>query len=96
MGFYINICGLSLGYIAIFVDIRSNFTEGLDTGAAFCAFHKGKPIVDIWGGFKDTTTREMWEKDTMTMAMSTTKVRYGMVFAPHLSPKNVMICFIVS
>ena len=33
---------------------RLNFTEGWEkAGASFCVIHKGKVIVDLWGGYAD-------------------------------------------
>ncbi|CAI5443183.1 unnamed protein product [Caenorhabditis angaria] len=42
----------------IFCDVRDsfrkNFSEGWEkAGAAFCVIHKGKMIVDLWGGYAD-------------------------------------------
>jgi CubicO group peptidase (beta-lactamase class C family) len=41
-------------------------------GAAVCVYHRGKKVVDIWGGVKDMTGRP-WQSDTMSVSFSTTK-----------------------
>ncbi|MGK5093247.1 serine hydrolase domain-containing protein [Deltaproteobacteria bacterium TL4] len=41
-------------------------------GAAVCVYHKGEPVVDIWGGVKDKEGNP-WEEDTLAMCYSTTK-----------------------
>ncbi|MCP4434862.1 MAG: beta-lactamase family protein [Actinomycetia bacterium] len=40
-------------------------------GAAVCIYHRGKPVVDIWGG--NRTDDDPWEQDTVAMCFSTTK-----------------------
>lgn len=41
-------------------------------GAAICIYHKGKKVVDIWGGTKNWKG-EQWEEDTLAVSFSTTK-----------------------
>ena len=41
-------------------------------GAAVCIYHRGEPVVDVWGGKRDYTRRR-WTSDTMAMSFSTTK-----------------------
>jgi CubicO group peptidase (beta-lactamase class C family) len=41
-------------------------------GAAICVYHRGKKVVDIWGGVKDTAGHP-WQSDTMSVSFSTTK-----------------------
>lgn len=31
----------------------ANFEDGPDQGAAFVVIDRGKPVVDLWGGFGD-------------------------------------------
>jgi CubicO group peptidase (beta-lactamase class C family) len=42
-------------------------------GGAFSAYYKGEPVVDLWGGYADVETKQLWEKDTISMAYSSTK-----------------------
>ncbi|MGI9577599.1 MAG: serine hydrolase domain-containing protein [Microthrixaceae bacterium] len=42
-----------------------------DGGAAVCIYHRGEPVVDLWGG--DRTEDAPWESDTVAMCFSTTK-----------------------
>ncbi len=46
--------------------------KNIKGGAAICVYHKGKPVVDIWGGVKDLQGNP-WEEDTLAMCYSTTK-----------------------
>jgi CubicO group peptidase (beta-lactamase class C family) len=41
-------------------------------GAAVCVYHRGKPEVDLWGGYRDEDGRQ-WREDTMAPSFSTTK-----------------------
>jgi CubicO group peptidase (beta-lactamase class C family) len=50
-----------------------NFSEGLEVGAAFSAYHRGRKVVDLWGGVADSDTGRPWEEDTIILVFSTTK-----------------------
>ena len=41
-------------------------------GGAFCVYHRGEKVVDVWGGRRDDTG-SAWESDTMAISFSTTK-----------------------
>ncbi|MFN2376547.1 MAG: serine hydrolase domain-containing protein [Candidatus Binatia bacterium] len=41
-------------------------------GAALCIFHRGRKVVDLWGGTVDATGAR-WNADTASMSYSTTK-----------------------
>ena len=65
-----------------FAPVRKLFQEHLDrdvsTGAALCVFLQGKPVVDLYGGFKDEAKQERWEADTIVNVYSSTKAWTGM------------------
>ncbi len=44
----------------------------LGGGAAACAYHRGRCVVDLWGGVRDDSGAR-WERDTMCVSYSTTK-----------------------
>lgn len=50
---------------------EKNFADGLEVGAAFAAYHRGKKVVDLWGGM--AATEKPWEQDTVIVVFSTTK-----------------------
>jgi CubicO group peptidase (beta-lactamase class C family) len=52
---------------------EKNFESGLEVGAAFAAYHRGRQVVDLWGGIADPTTGRAWEEDTIIVVFSTTK-----------------------
>ena len=35
-----------------------------EVGAALCVYHKGRQVVDLWGGFRDAARRMPWTADT--------------------------------
>lgn len=41
-------------------------------GSAVCVYHRGRKVVDVWGGTRDPEGRP-WESDTMAMSFSTSK-----------------------
>ncbi len=41
-------------------------------GAAVCAYHRGRCVVDVWGGVRDESGAP-WQRDTMAVSYSTTK-----------------------
>ncbi|HEU5203659.1 MAG TPA: serine hydrolase domain-containing protein [Candidatus Limnocylindrales bacterium] len=43
------------------------------TGAALAVWHRGRWVVDVWGGYRDARRREPWERDSIVMPYSVTK-----------------------
>lgn len=60
-----------------FEKVRDAFVENFDKrnelGAACAIYHKGKKVVDLWGGYRDKANETPWEKDTLVLVFSTTK-----------------------
>ncbi len=52
---------------------RSNFDAGLEVGAAFTAYHRGRKVADLWGGVADQDSERPWTEDTIAPVFSTTK-----------------------
>jgi len=61
------------GYGPVADAFRKNFTERGEIGAAFAVYRDGKKVVDLWGGYRDGTTRKEWREDTVVVMFSTTK-----------------------
>lgn len=51
----------------------ANFSRGEENGAAVCVEIDGHKVVDLWGGYRDLTYRDRWERDTIVCTMSVTK-----------------------
>ena len=59
-----------------FAGLRDAFAanfEGGEVGAAVAVTLKGRPVVDLWGGFADAEQTRPWERDTIANVYSTTK-----------------------
>lgn len=53
---------------------EQNFIDQLDIGAALCIYYKGKCVVNLFGGWKDPTTKqEPYTADTLQLVYSTSK-----------------------
>jgi len=50
-----------------------NFAHRHEVGAAFSAYHRGRKVVDLWGGLADEQTGKPWDEDTVVLVYSTTK-----------------------
>ena len=53
---------------------ESNFAEGLEKGASVAVTHQGELVLDLWGGWADEAETRPWEKDTLVILASTTKI----------------------
>jgi CubicO group peptidase (beta-lactamase class C family) len=61
------------GFEAVRFAFERNFTDRKELGAAFAVYHRGKKVVDLWGGHRDRKRREPWQADTLTTIFSSTK-----------------------
>ena len=48
-------------------------TSSTGTGSAFSAWHAGRWVVDLWGGYADAARTRPWSEDTLVMPYSVTK-----------------------
>lgn len=60
-----------------FAAVRAAFAEGFtrhgEVGAACCVYHRGRPVVDLWGGIADPASGRAWQEDTAVVVFSATK-----------------------
>jgi CubicO group peptidase (beta-lactamase class C family) len=61
------------GYGKVADVFRRNLSSGTELGAAVAVYREGRKVVDLWGGYRNWTTRAPWEKDTLVNVFSTTK-----------------------
>jgi CubicO group peptidase (beta-lactamase class C family) len=69
------------GFVAPgFESAREAFAENFrregdyqEVGAALAAFHRGRRVVDLWGGWADGARTRPWEEDTLVNIWSATK-----------------------
>jgi CubicO group peptidase (beta-lactamase class C family) len=57
-----------------------NYRSEDEVGSAVCVVVDGKPVVDVWGGFKDAACTRAWERDTIVCMMSVVKGISGITF----------------
>ncbi len=61
------------GFEAVKAEFARNFTERGELGAACAVHHRGRMVVDLWGGLRDPARQAPWERDTLVHVFSTTK-----------------------
>ena len=52
---------------------QENFEKFGELGAAISVWQNGKPIVDLYGGFRDARREKLWSADTLVLVWSATK-----------------------
>ena len=68
------VCGdVDEGYGKVADAFRLNLAAGAEVGAALAIYRDGRKVVDLWGGFRNGTTRAPWTNDTLVNTFSTTK-----------------------
>lgn len=51
----------------------ANFQHRRELGAALCITHRGRVVLDLWGGIANHRTDAPWEEDTLCVVFSCTK-----------------------
>ena len=51
----------------------ANLASGEEVGCGVAVYHRGRPVVDLWGGHFDQTRTRPYEEDTLQLVFSTTK-----------------------
>jgi len=60
-------------FAAVRAALERNFAERGELGSAVCVYHRGKKVVDLWGGFMDEARTKPWREDTTCLFYSITK-----------------------
>lgn len=50
-----------------------NFARGEEGGASLAVMIDGKPVIDLWGGFRDIAQTQPWQENTICNGMSVGK-----------------------
>lgn len=61
------------GYGKVADAFRRNMGSGQEIGAAVTVYRDGVKVVDLWGGYRNGTTKAPWQHDTLVTMFSTTK-----------------------
>ncbi len=72
---------VSAGFEAVRAAFEANFARRHELGGACCVYHRGRRVVDLWGGIRNQATGEPWEQDTMVVVHSATKGLAAMTLA---------------
>jgi len=72
---------VSSGFEPVRDAFEQNFARRHELGGACCVYHRGKKVVDLWGGVRNTISGEPWERDTMVVVHSATKGLAAMTLA---------------
>ncbi len=72
---------MSAGFEAVRDAFAENFSRRRELGGACCVYHRGKRVVDLWGGVRNKATGEPWQENTMVVVYSATKGLAAMTLA---------------
>ncbi len=61
------------GFECVRYEFERNLEERGELGGAFAAYHRGRLVVDLWGGHLDKARQRPWQEDTVTTVFSSTK-----------------------
>jgi CubicO group peptidase (beta-lactamase class C family) len=61
------------GFEDVRLELERNFRERGETGAACALFYRGEKVVDLWGGFRCSSSEAAWTEDTLALVFSVTK-----------------------
>ena len=65
-------------YIPVKKIFESYFLKQEEIGASFAIYKEGKPLIDLWGGFKNKNDKK-WEENTIVNVFSATKGIYEII-----------------
>jgi CubicO group peptidase (beta-lactamase class C family) len=61
------------GFEAVLQEFRDNFATRGEVGASVCVTHRGRTMVDLWGGLANPKDATPWRRDTISIVFSCTK-----------------------
>jgi len=53
---------------------EANFKDGLELGASVAATLRGKPVVDLWAGWRNPARTQPWRRNTIVCVFSVSKI----------------------
>ena len=72
---------VSPGFERVEEVFRAQLASGEEIGAAFAVYHRGRCVVDLWGGLADRASGQPWVRDTRVVVFSITKGFAAMALA---------------
>ncbi len=64
---------VAAGYEPLRDLVERQFTDGQHIGTGVCVYHRGRKVVDLWGGLADEDAGTPWAERTKAVSFSTTK-----------------------
>ena len=64
---------VAAGFEPVAQAFAENFTAHGEVGAACALYHRGRPVLDLWGGLADTAAGRPWQEDTICLVFSAAK-----------------------
>ncbi|MBX3250536.1 MAG: beta-lactamase family protein [Myxococcales bacterium] len=61
------------GYEPVARCFEDLLSSGREIGASFAVYHRGRCVVDLWGGLADVASARPWTRDTRIVVFSVTK-----------------------
>lgn len=61
------------GFETVAEAFSTNFNTHNEVGAACAIYHRGRCVVDLWGGLADPASGRPWEEDTVALVFSAAK-----------------------
>lgn len=65
--------GYADGFAPVAERFAAQLASGAEIGAGFAVYHRGRCVVDLWGGRADVAAGRPWTRDTRTVVFSVTK-----------------------
>ncbi|KAJ3332314.1 hypothetical protein HDU76_000644 [Blyttiomyces sp. JEL0837] len=77
------------GYENVREAFRKNFEDGWEVGAGFAAYVGDEKIIDVYGGYHDTTYTRPYAGDSLQIVFSSSKVVEGIIIS-YLVDRNLI------
>lgn len=69
------------GFFPLARTFAASLARGEEIGAGLTVYHRGRCVVDLWGGVADPARGELWQRDTRLVLFSVTKGLAAMALA---------------
>lgn len=69
------------GFAPVAAQFAAHVRDGAEVGAGLTIYHRGRCVVDVWGGSADVARAQPWARDTRIVVFSVTKGLTAMALA---------------
>lgn len=71
---------VAAGFEQVAATFAAQLGRGEETGAGLSVYHRGRHVIDLWGGHADRAAGRSWQRDTRVVVFSVTKGLSAMAF----------------